>query len=48
MKTWLKNLDDPDLVEYKKIRLRRHDYHLLYRMVSEDTIVDRMFYDFAG
>ena len=41
----LKPLDDPDLSEYRKIRLRRHDYYLLYRLVNDTAIVDRMFHD---
>ena len=41
----LKILDDPDLSEYRKIRLRRHDYYLLYRLENDTAIVDRMFHD---
>ena len=41
----LKPLDDPDLSEYRKIRLKRHDYYLLYRLVNDMAIVDRMFHD---
>ena len=41
----LKKLDDPELSEYRKIRLRRHDYYLLYRIVGDTVVVDRMFHD---
>ena len=41
----LKKLEDPDLCEYRKIRLRRHDYYLLYRLKGDTAIVDRMFHD---
>ena len=41
----LKPLEDPDLNEYKKIRLRRHDYYLLYRLEETTAIIDRMFHD---
>lgn len=41
----LKPLDDLDLTEYRKIRLRRHDYYLLYRLDGNTAIVDRMFHD---
>ena len=38
-------MEDPDLNEYKKIRLRRHDYYLLYRLEETTAIIDRMFHD---
>ena len=41
----LKQLEDPQLNEYRKIRLRRHDYYLLYRLDNDTAIVDRMFHD---
>ena len=41
----LKSLEDPELMEYRKIRLRRHDYYLLYRLEGESAVVDRMFHD---
>ena len=41
----LKNLEDPDLQEYKKIRLKYHDYYLLYRIDGDVAIVERMFHD---
>ena len=41
----LKLLEDPQLNEYRKIRLRRHDYYLLYRLDNNTAIVDRMFHD---
>jgi plasmid stabilization system protein ParE len=41
----LKALDDPELSEYRKIRLRRHDYYLIYRLEGEFAIIDRMFHD---
>ncbi len=41
----LKSLEDLELMEYRKIRLRRHDYYLLYRLEGESAVVDRMFHD---
>ena len=41
----LKPLEDPQLNEYRKIRLRWHDYYLLYRIEDDTAIVDRMFHD---
>lgn len=41
----LRQLEDPQLNEYRKIRLRRHDYYLLYRLDNDSAIVDRMFHD---
>ena len=41
----LRNLEDPELSMYKKIRLQRHDYYLLFRIVDDYAIVDRMFHD---
>ena len=41
----MRELDDLDLTEYRKIRLRRHDYYLLYRLDGNTAIVDRMFHD---
>ncbi len=40
----LKTLDDPDLSDYRKIRLRKHDYYLLYRICGDEVIIDRMFH----
>ena len=40
----LKTLDDPDLSVYRKIRLRKHDYYLLYRICDDEVIIDRMFH----
>ncbi|MBQ7563797.1 MAG: type II toxin-antitoxin system RelE/ParE family toxin [Lachnospiraceae bacterium] len=41
----LKDLQDPDLQEYKKIRLRYHNYFLLYRLDGNVAVVERMFHD---
>ena len=41
----LKPSDDSELSEYRKIRLRRHDYYLLYRLEGDTAVVDRMFHD---
>ena len=41
----MKTLEDPELGEYRKIRLRRHDYYLLYRLKEDVAVVDRMFHD---
>ncbi len=41
----LKQLEDPDLVKYRKIRLRRHNYYLLYRLEGDTVVIDRMFHD---
>lgn len=41
----LKNLEDPELSCYRKIGFRRHDYYLLYRVLGDTVIVDRMFHD---
>ena len=41
----LKLFENPELSDYRKIRLRRHDYYLLYRVRDNDAIVDRMFHD---
>lgn len=41
----IKNLEDPELCEYRKIRFRRHNYYLLYRIVDDVAIIDRMFHD---
>jgi len=41
----LKPLDDLELGDYRKIRLRRHNYFLLYRLCGDTAIVDRMFHD---
>ena len=41
----LKNLEDSELDEYRKIRLRRHNYYLLYRIVDNTVYIDRMFHD---
>ena len=43
----LKELEDPELVKegYRKIRLRRHSYYLLYRLQGDTAVVDRMFHD---
>lgn len=43
----LKLLDDPELAAegYRKIRLRRHNYYLLYRLDGDLAVVDRMFHD---
>ena len=41
----LKHLEDPELSEYRKIRLQRHDYYLLYRIEGDTAIIDKMFHD---
>ena len=41
----LRTLEDQDLIDYRKIRLKRHNYYLLYRLVADKAIVDRMFHD---
>ena len=41
----LKPLEDDELKEYRKIRLRRHNYYLLYRIEGYVAIIDRMFHD---
>ena len=41
----LRSLDDPELRDYHKIRLKRHNYYLLYRLVGETAVVDHMFHD---
>ncbi|WP_044931798.1 type II toxin-antitoxin system RelE/ParE family toxin [Oribacterium sp. NK2B42] len=41
----LKHLEDPELSEYRKLRLTKHDYYFLYRVVGNNAIVDRMFHD---
>ena len=41
----LRPLEDLDLRDYRKIRLRRHNYYLLYRICGDLAIVDRMFHD---
>lgn len=41
----LKPLEDPDLSKYRKIRFRRHNYYLLYRIQEDIAIIDRMFHD---
>lgn len=41
----LKPLDDMELANYRKIRLRRHNYYLLYRIENDIAIIDRMFHD---
>ena len=41
----IKPLEDPELCEYRKIRLKRHNYYLLYRIVDDVVVVDRMFHD---
>ena len=41
----LKPLEDPDLSDYRKIRFRRHNYYLLYRIQEDIAIIDRMFHD---
>ena len=40
----LKPLEDLELTDYRKIRLRRHNYYLLYRLCGDTVIVDRMFH----
>ncbi|MBR3307217.1 MAG: type II toxin-antitoxin system RelE/ParE family toxin [Lachnospiraceae bacterium] len=40
----LRTIEDPDLSEYRKMRLRWHDYYLLYRINGDTVIVDRMFH----
>ena len=41
----LKPLDDPELSHYRKIRLKRHDYYMLYRLENGTAVIDRMFHD---
>lgn len=43
----LKLLDDEELRAqgYRKIRLRRHNYYLLYRVEGDIATVDRMLHD---
>ena len=43
----LKPLDDQELADegYRKIRLRRHRYYLIYRVEGKQAIVDRMLHD---
>lgn len=41
----LRTLEDQDLIDYRKIRFKRHNYYLLYRLVADKAIVDRMFHD---
>ena len=41
----LKHLEDPDLSNYRKIRFRRHNYYLVYRIQQDIVIIDRMFHD---
>ena len=41
----LKPLEDPDLSNYRKIRFKRHNYYLLYRIQGDIAIIDRMFHD---
>ncbi len=41
----LKQLDDSELSDYRKLRLKKHNYYLLYRIVGKNVIVDRMFHD---
>ena len=41
----LKKLEDPEINNYRKIRFRRHDYYLLYRIEKDVVIVDHMFHD---
>ncbi|MBR5970683.1 MAG: type II toxin-antitoxin system RelE/ParE family toxin [Lachnospiraceae bacterium] len=41
----LKTLEDPALSGYRKIRLRRHHYYLIYHLQEDTAIVDRMFHD---
>ena len=41
----LKLLEDPELSNYRKIRFRRHNYYLLYRIQEDIVIIDRMFHD---
>ena len=43
----LKYLDDPELAAdgYRKIRLRKHSYYLLYRVENDTAVVDRMLHD---
>ena len=40
-------MEDPYLaaLEYRKIRLWRHNYYFVYRVVDDTAIVDRMFHD---
>lgn len=41
----LKPLDDPELSNYRKIRLLKHNYYLLYRIQGNIAVVDRIFHD---
>ena len=41
----LSPLEDQELSQYRKIRFRRHNYYLLYRLEGDTAIVDRMFHD---
>ena len=43
----LRILEDPEFaaMEYRKIRLQRHNYYLIYRVVDEKAVVYRMFHD---
>ena len=43
----LKIVDNPILADlgYRKIRFRRHDYYLMYRIEGQTAIVDRMYHD---
>lgn len=43
----LKYLEDPELADigYRKIRLKSHNYYLIYRVVGDTAVVYRMFHD---
>ena len=41
----LKPLEEAQLSCFRKIRLRRHDYYLIYHLSGNDVIIDRMFHD---